>query len=168
MGDRIWFPRSLVMGTRDGESPIRVVIMRAAMEGADRTVFDRFRLVESTLGEGMEVDSFLGTVFRREYNQSHERACRAGLPPAIDDEHFEWVVLLESVLAAGPTFTFLELGASYGRWSVRAAFAAGQQGRAIRLACVEADPTDFSWLIQPLPDNNIESAKQKRAGRARC
>jgi hypothetical protein len=50
------------------------------------------------------------------------------LPP-FDYEYFEWVDLLQAVKEAENTFTIVEVGAGYGRWSSRAALAARQLGK---------------------------------------
>ena len=39
--------------------------------------------------------------------------------PTIDNEYFEWIDLLESVVAARGSYTMMELGAGFGRWAVR-------------------------------------------------
>ena len=75
----------------------------------------------------------------------------------MDEEYFEWIDLLSAVIEARERFTFLELGAGYGRWSIRAAAAARQFGiPTIRLCCVEAEPTHFEWLRQTLIDNDLD------------
>lgn len=105
-------------------------------------------------------DSFLGTVSRREFTSEamQEKVCArgpAGLP-AFNEEYFEWIDLLESIAAwkagSGP-WTFMELGAGYGRWSVRAAFARPLA----RIIAVEAEPTHFAWMLQNFKDNVIQA-----------
>lgn len=105
-------------------------------------------------------DSFLGTVSRREFTSEamQEKVCArgpAGLP-AFNEEYFEWIDLLESIRewkpGSGP-YTFMELGAGYGRWSVRAAIARPLA----RIIAVEAEPTHFAWLKQNFKDNGVES-----------
>src|SRR5436190_9555453 len=44
--------------------------------------------------------------------------------PRLDQEYFEWTDLLEAVLDADKSFTMVELGAGFGRWSARGALAA--------------------------------------------
>ena len=109
-------------------------------------------------------DSFLGTVSRREFTseamaQSVIACGPAGLP-AFNEEYFEWLDLLESIKAwkpgSGP-YTFMELGAGYGRWSVRAAFAR----KLARIIAVEAEPTHFDWLRQNFVDNGLKSDRHK-------
>ncbi len=64
--------------------------------------------------------------------------------------------LLSVVVEARDSFTFLELGAGYGRWAIRGT-AARQFGiPTIRLDCVEAEPTHFEWLRQSLIDHDFE------------
>jgi hypothetical protein len=75
--------------------------------------------------------------------------------PSIDEEYFEWIDLLQAVLEAGPTFTMLELGAGFGRWSARGALAARQLGKDIRLGVAEAEPRHQGWLHSHFEANGI-------------
>jgi hypothetical protein len=85
----------------------------------------------------------------------------APLPP-VNEEYFEWLDILQAVLEAGPTFTMLELGAAYGRWSSRAAMMARQLGKSPRLGLAEAEPKHQQWLREHMADNDI-SPSQYRA-----
>lgn len=120
-------------------------------------VFDRFWPVVPRLQEGLLEDSFLGTVFRSTYDVIRvSRGAAAAFPPPVNEEYFEWIDLLSAVVQASDDFTFLELGAGYGRWSIRAAAAARQRGiETVTLGCVEAEPTHFEWLRQTLFDNGL-------------
>ena len=108
-------------------------------------------------------DSFLGTVSRRCFTSEAMRekvtACDPLGLPAFNEEYFEWIDLLESIKAwkPGSLYTFMELGAGYGRWSVRAAFARPLA----RIIAVEAEPTHFEWLKQNFADNDIVSDRHK-------
>ena len=65
------------------------------------------------------------------------------------EELFEWVDLLESIRDCDESFVFIELGAGYGRWSIRAFNAATRKGipaERMRLVTVEADPLHSRWL----------------------
>lgn len=75
--------------------------------------------------------------------------------PGPDEEYFELTDLFEAVLAAGATFTFLELGAGYGRWGAMAAAAARLQGKAVRLGFAEAMPKHIGFLHRHMADNDI-------------
>jgi hypothetical protein len=121
----------------------------------DRTIFDRFPTVPAVLEEGFKCDSFLGTRYRAAF---HSLRQDAGIPnpPPVDDEIFEWIALLTAVQEAAGTFTFVEAGAGYGRWSIRAAAAARALGKRFRIACVEAEPTHYWWLTQTLLDNDVD------------
>ena len=109
-------------------------------------------------------DSFLGTVSRREFTSETMRegpdsVGSAGLP-AFNEEYFEWIDLLESIKAWNPgngPYTFMELGAGYGRWSVRAAIAKPLA----RIIAVEAEPTHFKWMKQNFLDNGLASDRYK-------
>jgi FkbM family methyltransferase len=76
-------------------------------------------------------------------------------PPPIDEEYFEWIDVLQAVSEAGPVFTMLELGAGYGRWSARAALAARQKGKAVRLGAAEAEPKHLARLEEHLRHNGV-------------
>ena len=43
--------------------------------------------------------------------------------PSFNEEYFEWVDVLEAVVARAGMFTMLELGAGWGRWLANAAAA---------------------------------------------
>jgi FkbM family methyltransferase len=109
-------------------------------------------------------DSFLGTVSRREFTSEAiaqtVTACGPTGLPAFNEEYFEWLDLLESIQAwkpgSGP-YTFMELGAGYGRWSVRAVFAR----RLTRIIAVEAEPTHYEWMKQNFADNGLKSDRHK-------
>jgi FkbM family methyltransferase len=74
------------------------------------------------------------------------------------DDHFEWIDLLESIMAAKDQFTMLELGAGYGRWSVRAAAVLRHLRQLpFHLVAVEGEPRHYRWLQQHLSDNHIHS-----------
>lgn len=77
--------------------------------------------------------------------------------PPIDEEYFEWIDILMSVLDAKENkYTFVELGAGYGRWTVIAMLAAKmkkiQQTNAI---LVEAEPQHVLWLHEHMSNNGI-------------
>jgi FkbM family methyltransferase len=82
-----------------------------------------------------------------------------GFPyPPVDEEYFEWTDLLESVVAASGSYTIIDLGAGYGRWAVRAAFAARQYNPKLRchVIAVEAEPTVFGWMKKHFRHNGIK------------
>jgi FkbM family methyltransferase len=67
--------------------------------------------------------------------------------PRIEEEYFEWIDILEAVEAASGSFSIVELGAGYGRWSIRGCLAARQRGIGdIRVLSVEAEPQHAIWL----------------------
>jgi FkbM family methyltransferase len=78
--------------------------------------------------------------------------------PAFNEEYFEWIDLLESVVAARKSFTMIELGAGTGRWAVRAAYAVRHYNQKLpfRLIAVEAEPTHFEWMHLHFTDNGID------------
>jgi FkbM family methyltransferase len=78
--------------------------------------------------------------------------------PVIDDEAFEWIAVLESVLQARGTYTAIELGAGYGRWLITALCAARQKHLDLKfqLIGVEAEPTHFRWMRQHFMENDVD------------
>jgi FkbM family methyltransferase len=125
-------------------------------------VFLRFQLYAGRVSAGFHAD-FLGGTFRGAFHgeSSPESSDRFVAPyyPPFDEEYFEWIDLLESIDSAKNTFTMLELGAGYGRWTARGAAAVRQRGLSYRFVAVEAEPTHFQWLRQNLQDNGIDLAR---------
>jgi FkbM family methyltransferase len=69
---------------------------------------------------------------------------------------FEWLDICETVLLANDTYTFVELGAGYARWSVIAYFLATRfRDLRVKLICVEPEPTHYRWAVQNFLDNGI-------------
>ena len=77
--------------------------------------------------------------------------------PAFDEEYFEWIDVLEAVEQAGEEFVMVELGAGFGRWSMRAAAALSRTpGRRFRCVAVEAEPEHFRWMLRHFTDNGLD------------
>jgi FkbM family methyltransferase len=78
--------------------------------------------------------------------------------PRIDDNIFDWLVLLEAVVEAKDEFTMAALGAGWGRWLVAASMAVEQYSNIpVHLIGVEAEPTHFAWMIEHFRDNGLEA-----------
>ena len=75
--------------------------------------------------------------------------------PAYDEEYFEWIDVLEAVEEARDEFVMVELGAGFGRWSMRAAAALRKAGCRFKCVAVEAEPVHFNWMRQHFIDNDI-------------
>lgn len=121
-------------------------------------IFEKFQPFCGTVPNGHEYD-FLGTQIRPEYigmRGSGERISVSTTYPYPDDEYFEWIDLLESVVLSGPEYTFMELGAGIGRWSVRAAFACIQQQKNCHLVAVEAEPNHYQWMRMHFSENGLD------------
>jgi FkbM family methyltransferase len=79
--------------------------------------------------------------------------------PMVNEEYLEWIDVLEAVVAARGSFTMIDLGAGFGRWSVRAACALKQYNSQLpyRLIAVEAEPVVFKWMSRHFEDNHIDA-----------
>jgi FkbM family methyltransferase len=83
--------------------------------------------------------------------------------PMVNEEYLEWIDVLESVVAARGSFTMIDLGAGFGRWSVRAACALKQYNGKLpcRLIAVEAEPVVFKWMDRHFEDNHIDANEHR-------
>lgn len=145
-------------------------------------VLKHFRPWKGTVPAGFFA-YFLGNLTRVDYwafpedvrrRYDHERVEAFGRP-SVDDNIFDWLVLLEAVIEARGEFTMVALGAGWGRWLVAAALAVKQYSQIpCRLIGVEAEPTHFQWMLQHFRDNGmdpsdhdlIEGAASGQKGRA--
>ena len=130
---------------------------------AHHPIFSRFQAFYGQVPAYSQPD-FLGTMRRRQFVKDIHCSPVPTLqqigPPEFDEEYFEWIDLLESVAAARGSYTMLDLGAGYGRWAVRAAFAVRQYWGVLphHLIAVEAEPTVFGWMPLHFRDNGIDPA----------
>jgi FkbM family methyltransferase len=125
-------------------------------------VFGRFKCWEGLVPENRIVD-FLGVMTSTRYghpyfsaaSQAGQRVCTDY--PALDEEYFEWIDLLEAVVTAKDHFTMFELGAGWGRWTACAAAALRQfSGLSHTFLAVEAEPSHFQWLTEHLAENGLQ------------
>ena len=116
-------------------------------------VFSAFIPFSGPVPVDFEVD-YIGMRTRRDIMQIIPKTgCSV---PAVDEDYFEWIDVLQSVRDARDKYTMIELGACYGPWAVRAALAARQLGiEHIKLGLAEAEPMHLIWLRQHLQDNGI-------------
>jgi len=124
-------------------------------------IISRFKPFHGEVPGGYILDGFLGTIVREECTPGvadPEPSTVCAPYPQVDEDYFEWIDLLESVVSSGGSYTMIELGAGMGRWSVRAALAARQfkPGMPFHLIAVEADPAHFDWLRSHFLDNGID------------
>lgn len=106
------------------------------------------------------IPNWLGVVTRREFFDENLNFVALTPPAPRDSEYFEWLDLIETVVAAGPQYTMVELGAGFGRWTVNAAAAVRTFGRSrYRLVAVEPEPTHFQWARQHCRDNNVRTCE---------
>src|SRR2546428_5221959 len=98
-------------------------------EPIDISVFEHFTPWEGTMPAGF-FSNFMGTKTRetcwaspeehRKYFNT-ERYEKWKVP--IDDNVYDWIVMLEAIVAAKREFLMIALGAGWGRWLVSAAAA---------------------------------------------
>jgi len=130
-------------------------------------VFSRFRQYSGEIPQGYHAD-FLGTQAQHEFTSGLRDDVPVPYPlrrtyqnypyPRVDEDYFEWIDLLESVVAASGSYTMLDLGAGFGKWAVRAAFAARQYNPKLRchVIAVEAEPTVYDWMRKHFRHNGIK------------
>lgn len=125
-------------------------------------VFREFVPWHGNVAAGFDVN-FVGQLTDVSFNKGWEdaerrrdRYCWPPHPP-IDDEIFEWKILLSAILEARDSFTMIEAGAGYGRWMVSAVRASRlrRPDLKFRLIGIEADPTHFKWMRKHFLDNGL-------------
>ena len=118
-------------------------------------IFDALTVYTGKPEPGFEID-FLGIRTRCEFSAGGIITAMPVHTLEPHEDYFEWIDLLESIMAAKDRYTMMELGAGYGRWSVRAAAALGQlRGLPFHLVAVEGEPKHYRWLEQHMSDNHI-------------
>ena len=82
--------------------------------------------------------------------------------PNFHEEYFEWIDLIDSVKSCDGNFRFFELGAGYGRWSLRAAGICRNLGiKSFEITAVEGEPSHFSWMRENFDANGIDSSEHR-------
>lgn len=86
--------------------------------------------------------------------------------PIIDEEYFEYIDVLDSVIQAKANFTMIEVGAGYGHWSVTAFKALSYLRRRHKVdvmdwhfIAIEPEPFHFSWTQKHFRRNGIDKSK---------
>jgi FkbM family methyltransferase len=125
-------------------------------------VFLEFSRFKGEVPAGYDHD-FLGSKIRTWFwgGPSRDTPLEVDTPyPPFDEEYFEWIDLLESVVAARDSYNMVELGAGYGRWALRAAQAVRQYSSIpFHLTAVEADPVHFDWISMHFEDNGVDPSQ---------
>ncbi len=129
-------------------------------------VFSRFRPFRGEVPTDYGID-FLGTKTHRDF-LAGMYTYPAGTMletcyPTVNEEYLEWIDVLESVVTAREPYIMLDLGAGFGRWSVRAACALKQYNHQLpyTLIAVEAEPVVFGWMGRHFQDNEIDATKHR-------
>lgn len=130
------------------------------MTKADHGIFSQFEPFTGDFPLDRAFD-FIGARcklhFSREIRSSSELYIKATVPH-LSDEYFEWISLLQAAKRASGSFTVVELGAGFGRWSARAVLAAKQCGITdIKAILVEAEPCHAEWCKEHMIDNAISN-----------
>jgi FkbM family methyltransferase len=126
-------------------------------EMTDHPIFKKFKRFRGEVPPGFYTD-FIGSLTDIRFlgldHLSSETIPPSALGP--NDEYFEWISLLESVDQASTSFTIVEIGAGFGRWTARAALAARQRGiSSIRAILVEAEPLHAKWAREHMANNRV-------------
>jgi FkbM family methyltransferase len=122
------------------------------------SVFDNFPAVRADRPGGFIAD-FVGSRFKGAWDSQADAPALLNYTPSLpgfDEEYFEWIDILESVCSAVDSYVFIELGAGYGRWSVRAGLAARRKGLRARLVLVEGHPRNAQWAREALAVNGLD------------
>jgi FkbM family methyltransferase len=125
-------------------------------------IFHEYRRMP-VVGTGKHLFDFLGVATKCNYKKGLEKHVlkpgeRATLGyPTLNEHYFDWIALLSSVANAGGIFRMAELGAGWGPWLVRGAFAVNQKNTnsKIELLGIEADPTHFQWMNEHFIGNGL-------------
>lgn len=120
-------------------------------------IYQAFDHVSGERPYGLSTD-FIGSRFDGRWDGQADNPHIANYTPPLpgfDEEYFEWIDILESVEAARGSYVFMELGAGYGRWSVRAGLAARQRGLSPQLVLVEGHPRNAKWARESLSLNGL-------------
>jgi FkbM family methyltransferase len=121
-------------------------------------IFDAFTPFKGYAEAGTTVD-FLGVTTDAKFDIGQRFADRTFVDRpriALDDEFFGWISMFEAICGAQNGFTFVELGAGYGRWSARAMAAARQKGiQPARAILVEAEPAHARWAHEHMRSNGF-------------
>jgi FkbM family methyltransferase len=82
--------------------------------------------------------------------------------PSRNEEHHDWIDLIEAASRARGPLTVAELGAGHGRWLVHAANLARRTGQPLGLLVgCEAEPTHFAWMQEHFRDNGLDPAAHR-------
>ena len=128
--------------------------------GRHHPAFARFPIFNGEVPGGFQLEDFLGSISRLEFRGVTPRAeptfVQSQYPP-FGDDYFEWIAILESVIAARSSYTMFELGAGFGRWAVTAAMAAKRfnPNMPVQITAVEAEPVHFAWMRTHFADNGF-------------
>lgn len=137
-------------------------------ENFHHPIFDHFRRTKS-VGTGRHVFDFLGVATDVKYKKAwkhhalQEGTSKTPQLPSVNEHYFDWIALLSTVLSARRIFRMAELGAGWGPWLVRGAFACRQIAavETVELLGVEADPTHFRWMENHFRDNGISPSDHR-------
>lgn len=135
-------------------------------------VFNNFVRWSGKCKSSFEVN-FLGVITDRTYLYSLEPCSQTEQHPAeekfiqteypeFNENYFEWISILKSVMQAKGCFTMMELGAGIGPHLINAAAAVKKyHGKTFpfKLIGVEGEPTCFQWMKQHFRNNVIDPEK---------
>ncbi len=127
------------------------------------SVFAQFPPMQVEVPDGMSC-TYTGALYKDEFIGESSLAKRRVLTeiPEFDEEYFEWVTLLDSVLSCkSERYCMVELGAGWGRWLLSAAHAAALRGKPGLYVAVEGEPTHYGFLRQAFRINRLAGQKYR-------
>jgi FkbM family methyltransferase len=101
---------------------------------------------------GLNIRDWLFSGESKGYNE--RRVVHVDHPP-VDEEYFEWIALLTSIVNARGRFCMAELGAGWGRWIASAAVLCRQRDVECSFIGVEAESSRFELMKMVLRDNGV-------------
>lgn len=111
-------------------------------------VFDAFPPRTISVPDGLATD-YMGNMWPTRFGFAPSPGTYETQLPPLHEEYFEITDVFESVLDARRSYTILEWGAGFARWSSLAVAAARDAGiERITVGCVEAHPLHMSYITE--------------------
>ena len=137
---------------------------------ADHPVFSRFPPWRGHVAAGYVVN-FVGQLIDVEFLRGFSWATLDRMVDRYEspgygqiyEETFEWLIMLEAILAAKDTFTMIDLGSGFGRWLIGGACAARLHRPELKLRLIGVEPQSdhHQWALKHFTDNGFDPRQHK-------